>query len=209
MQHLWQQWRLKNDNKLWAGLRLIDSLLRQLPGDLYGDIGQMDVVLMRLYYLNTPRKAFQSIMALLMMRCLTCRELGIDMRPMTEGEYGRDGIIKNPLEIPTTIGRVVAFGETHCDKAQRQTIELLAHWLRDDYELAHCEEIEALAEDTQCRLANAIEKAANKPTTQNIYGDKNVLQNGAQLLKMGLPEGADPAEIVTRIAEQQKQIEMK
>ena len=204
VQRLWQQWRLKNDNKLWAGLRLIDSLLRQMPGDLYGDIGQMDVVLSRLYYLNTPRKAFQTIMALLMMRCLTCRELGIDMRPMTEGEYERDGIVKNPLEIPTTIGRVVAFGETHCDRTQRQTIELLVHWLRDDYELAHCDEIEALAEDTQFRLANAIEKAASKPTTQNIYGDKNVMQNGAQLLKMGIPEDADPAEIAARIAEQQR-----
>ena len=164
----------------------------------------MDVVLSRLYYLNTPRKAFQSIMALLMMRCLTCRELGIDMRPMTEGEYERDGIIKNPLEIPTTIGRVVAFGKTHCDKTQRQTIELLVHWLRDDYELAHSEEIEALAEDTQCRLANAIEKAATKPTTQNIYGDKNEFQGGAQLLKMAIPEGADPAEIAMRIAEKQR-----
>ena len=209
VQRLWQQWRLKNDNKLWAGLRLIDSLLRQMPGDLYGDIGQMDVVLSRLYYLNTPRKAFQTIMALLMMRRLTCRELGIDMRPMTEGEYERDGIVKNPLEIPTTIGRVVAFGETHCDRMQRQTIELLVHWLRDDYELAHCDEIEALAEDTQFRLANAIEKAATKPTTQNIYGDKNEFQGGAQLLKMAIPEGADPAEIAARIAEQQKQIEMK
>ena len=164
VQHLWQQWRLKNGNKLWAGLRLIDSLLKQLPGDLYGDIGHMDVVLSRLYYLNTPRKAFQSIMALLMLRCLTCRELGIDMRPLAEGEYERDGIIKNPLEIPTTIGRVVAFGETHCDRTQRQTIELLVHWLRDDYELAHCEEIEALAEDTQLKLANAMEKMANKKT---------------------------------------------
>ena len=62
------------------------------------------------------------------------------------------------------IGRVVAFGETHCDKTQRQTIELLVHWLRDDYELAHCEEIEALAEDTQLKLANAMEKMANKKT---------------------------------------------
>ena len=146
VQRLWQQWRLKNDNKLWAGLRLIDSLLRQLPGDLYGDIGQMDVVLMRLYYLNTPRKAFQSIMALLMIRCLTCCELGIDMHPMTGGEYETDGRITNPMEMPTTIGRVVAFAETQCDKAQRQTIQLLAQWLRDDYEQSHCEEIEALAE---------------------------------------------------------------
>ena len=200
VQRLWQQWRLKNDNKLWAGLRLIDSLLRQLPGDLYGDIGQMDVVLMRLYYLNTPRKAFQSIMALLMMRCLTCCELGIDMRPMTEDEYEQDGIIKNPLDIPTTIARVVAFG----NDSQKQTIELLVHWLRDDYEQSHCEEIESLAADSQVRLANAIEKAANKPATQHIYGDKNEFQGGAQLLKMGLPEGADPAEIAARIAEQQQ-----
>ena len=169
VQRLWQQWRLKNDNKLWAGLRLIDSLLRQLPGDLYGDIGQMDVVLMRLYYLNTPRKAFQSIMALLMMRCLTCCELGIDMRPMTEDEYEQDGIIKNPLDIPTTIARVVAFGATQCNDSQKQTIELLVHWLRDDYEQSHCEEIESLAADTQVRLANAIEEAANKPATQNNH----------------------------------------
>ena len=204
VQRLWQQWRLKNDNKLWAGLRLIDSLLRQMPGDLYGDIGQMDVVLSRLYYLNTPRKAFQSIMALLMMRCLTCRELGIDMRPMTEDEYERDGIIKNPLDIPTTIARVVAFGATRCNDSQKQTIELLVHWLRDDYEQSHCEEIESLAADTQVRLANAIEKAANKPATQHIYGDKNEFQGGAQLLKMGIPEGADPAEIAARIAEQQQ-----
>jgi hypothetical protein len=204
VQHLWQQWRQKNDNKLWAGLRLIDSLLRHLPGDLYGDIGQMDVVLMRLYYLNTPRKAFQSIMALLMMRCLTCCELGIDMRPMTEDEYEQDGIIKNPLDIPTTIARVVAFGATRCNDSQKQTIELLVHWLRDDYEQSHCEEIESLAADTQVRLANAIEKAANKPATQNIYGDKNEFQGGAQLLKMGIPEGANPAEIAARIAEQQR-----
>ena len=168
VQRLWQQWRLKNDNKLWAGLRLIDSLLRQLPGNLYGDIGHMDVVLSRLYYLNTPRKAFQSIMALLMMRCLTCRELGIDMRPMTEDEYEQDGIIKNPLDIPTTIGRVVAFGATRCNDSQKQTIELLVHWLRDDYEQSHCEEIEALAADTQVSLANAIEKAVSKPATQHI-----------------------------------------
>lgn len=202
VQRLWQQWRMKNGNKLWAGLRLIDSLLRQLPGDLYGDIGHMDAVLSRLYYMNTPRRAFQSIMALLMMRCLTCRELGIDMRPMAEDEYERDGVIRNPLEIPTTIGRVVAFGDTHCDRTQRQTIELLVHWLRDDYELAHCAEIEALAEDTQLRLANAIERSADKPATQNIhleivkkkstnigsnYGP-NIEQNGGTLM---LPDYED------------------
>ena len=182
VQRLWQQWRLKNDNKLWAGLRLIDSLLRQLPGDLYGDIGQMDVVLMRLYYLNTPRKAFQSIMALLMMRCLTCCELGIDMRPMTEDEYERDGIIKNPLDIPTTIARVVAFAETQCDKAQRQTIQLLAQWLRDDYEQSHPKEIEALAETDPLVVINGdvkgdvIERGGTKNETTPIKRNNKVWQ---------------------------------
>ena len=146
VKYLWQQWRLKNENKLWLGLRRIDTLLRQLPGELYGDIGKLDVILSCLYYLNTPRKAFQSIMALLMLRDLTCRELGIAMHPMTEDEYEADGRITNPMEMPTTIGRVVAFAETQCDKAQKQTIQLLAQWLRDDYEQSHPKEIEALAE---------------------------------------------------------------
>jgi len=146
VQYLWQQWRLKNENRLWLGLRRIDALLRQMPGELYGDVGKLDVILSSLYYLNTPMKAFQSIMALLMLRELTCRELGIAMHPMTEDEYETDGRITNPMEMPTTIGRVVAFAETQCDKTQKQTIQLLAQWLRDDYEQSHPKEIEALAE---------------------------------------------------------------
>ena len=92
--------------------------------------------------------------------------------------------------MPMLLAKVkeVAFGATRCNDSQKQTIELLVHWLRDDYEQSHCEEIESLAADTQVRLANAIEKAANKPATQHIYGDKNEFQGGAQLLKMGLPE---------------------
>ena len=154
VKYLWQQWRLKNENKLWLGLRRIDTLLRQLPGELYGDIGKLDVILSCLYYLNTPRKAFQSIMALLMLRDLTCRELGIAMHPMTEDEYEADGRITNPMEMPTTIGRVVAFAETQCDKAQKQTIQLLAQWLRDDYEQTHSKEIEALAETDPLVMIN-------------------------------------------------------
>ena len=166
VKELWQTWKLKNENMLWLGLRRIDSLLRQLPGELYKDIGHMDVVLSRLYYMDTPRKAFQSILALMMLRELTCRELGIEMRPMTDVEYRQDGRISNPMDMPTTIGRVVAFGETRCDRGQKQTIELLVHWLRDDYEQCHPQELEALAEDTQAKLADAIEKAANKKTNE-------------------------------------------
>jgi hypothetical protein len=95
----------------------------------------MDVVLSRLYYLNTPRKAFQSIMALLMIRCQTCRELGIELRPMTEDEYKQDGLVTNPQDMPTTIGRVEEFGRTQClQPIQQQTIQTLCYWLRDNYE---------------------------------------------------------------------------
>ena len=146
VQRLWQQWRLRNDNKLWQGLQRIDLLLRQLPGELYSDIRQLDVVLSRMYYMNTPLKAFQAILALMMLRQLTCRELGIEMRPMTEDEYLTDGLITDPMDMPTTIGRVVAFGETQCDKAQKQTIERLVHWLRDDYEQGHPLGIESSSE---------------------------------------------------------------
>ena len=209
VQRLWRQWSLRNNGKLWQGLKMIDTLLRQLPGDLYDDIGQLDVVLSRLYYLNTPRQVFQAILALLMLRHMTCSELGIDMRPMTEDEYRQDGLVSTLMDMPTTIGRVVAFGETRCDRGQKQTIELLVHWLRDDYEQSHPQEIDSLAEDTQAKLANAIEKVANKPTTQNVYGDKNDFKEDSKMLKLTLPADADPAEIAMRIAEQQKQIGKK
>lgn len=170
VQQLWCQWRLKNENKLWLGLKRIDTMLRELPGELYGDIGKLDVVLSRLYYMNTPRQAFMAILALMMLRELTCRELGIEMRPMTEDDYQQDGMITNPMDMPTTIGRVMAFGETLYDMGQKQTIEMLAHWLRDDYEQRQPLRLMTVVEDGRIRLAKAIEQVASKPTTEfNVY----------------------------------------
>ena len=59
-------------------------------------------------------------------------------------------------------------------------------------------------QDRQEQMDEAVKKSLEEPRTQNIYGDKNEFQDGAQLLKMGIPEGADPAEIAARIAEQQR-----
>ena len=174
VQRLWRKWLLKNDKKLWQGLKMIDQILRQLPGDLYGDIGQLDVVLSRLYYMNTPRQVFQAILALLMLRHMTCSQLGIDMHPMTEDEYKHDGLISNPMDMPTTIGRVVAFGETRCDRAQRQTIELLVHWLRDDYEQSHPQELEALAKDTQLPKNVTFQNPTINGPIYGISGNDNV-----------------------------------
>lgn len=146
VQQLWQQWLLKNNNKLWLGLQRIDMLLRELPGELYGDIGKFDVVLSRLYYMNTPRRAFQAIMGLMMLRELTCRELGIEMRPMTEGDYQQDGMITDLMKIPTTVGRIMEFGTEFCDRTERLTIKHLVNWLRDDYRKEHFSEIDSLAD---------------------------------------------------------------
>ena len=202
VQRLWRQWLLKNDGKLWQGLKLIDSILRQLPANLYGDIGQMDLMLSRLYYLDTPRQVFQAILALMMLRHMTCSELGIVMGPMTENDYQQDGLISNPMDMPTTIGRVVAFGKTRCDRGQKQTIELLVHWLRDDYEQSHPQEMESLAEDTQAKLANAVEKAANKPTNQfTVYPQDGSTAN------LGCQMQSPQFQVIPSSTEQQPKLE--
>ena len=69
------------------------------------------------------------------------------------------------------------------------------------------EQILAKQKEQQDKLEQmglAVKKSLEEPRTQNIYGDKNEFQDGAQLLKMGIPDGADPAEIAARIAEQQR-----
>ena len=100
MKRLWMQWWLTNEGQLWDGLRQIDAKLRQLPGQLYNDIGTRDIVLSRLYYMNTPRKALDAILTLLMLRELTCRHLGIEMKPMIESEYGSDKVVDEYDELP-------------------------------------------------------------------------------------------------------------
>ena len=115
MKRLWTQWWLVNEGQLWGGLRDIDELLRQLPGQLYNDIGKRDVVLSRLYYMQTPRKALDAILTLLMLGELTCRQLGIEMKPMIESEYGCDKVVEecdepqaeSPIYLSTAKGQKI------------------------------------------------------------------------------------------------------
>ena len=115
MERLWLQWWMSNRGLLWDGLRQIDEKLRQLPGQLYLDISKRDVVLSRLYYMNTPRKALDAIITLLMLRELTCRQLGIEMKPMIESEYGLDVVstaqdeagMESPIYLSTAKGQKI------------------------------------------------------------------------------------------------------
>ena len=115
MQRLWLQWWMTNDGQLWRGLRSIDEQLYLLPGQLYLDIAKRDVVLSRLYYMNTPRKALDAIITLLMLRELTCQQLGIEMKPMIESEYGADVVtaeheeegMESPIYLSTAKGQKI------------------------------------------------------------------------------------------------------
>ena len=69
--------------------------------------------------------------------------------------------------------------------------------------------LDAWIDEKEDELAKALKKIAERPTTQNIYGDKNEFNEDSKLLKLALPANADPAEIAMRIAERQKQIEKK
>lgn len=146
LDRLWLNWQTKCDNRLWNGLRLIDGFLKRLPGELYKDIGHLGDMFSRLYYMKVPKDALQSILALLLLRELSCRKLGIDMCPLSDSDYGQDGVITDVMQMPTTIGRVVEFGKTFClYPAQQQTIQQLCNWLRDDYQQRHVDEIDELA----------------------------------------------------------------
>ncbi len=115
MKRLWTQWWVANEGMLWGGLRDIDEKLRQLPGELYLDIDKREVVLSRLYYMNTPRKALDAIITQLMLRELTCRELGIEMKPMIEKDYGSDKVVEecdeplkeSPIYLSTAKGQKI------------------------------------------------------------------------------------------------------
>ena len=84
---IWNTWQMQNDGQLLEGLRLIDDMLRQLPGKMYQDIGRIEVVFSRLYYHRIPRTDLMAILSLMILREKTCRELGIAMKPLTETDY--------------------------------------------------------------------------------------------------------------------------
>ena len=115
---MWIRWRDYTNGQLWGGLRLIDEKLRQLPGNLYESIGHMETVFSQLYYLNIPRETLNSILALLVLRVKTCHELGIEMRPMIESEFGSDKVVEECDETFTE-------SSIYLNKTKGQKIDLI------------------------------------------------------------------------------------
>ena len=206
--NMWSRWCEQTKGQLWGGLQLIDDLLRQLPGNLYQNIGHMEAVFSQLYYLCIPRAALTTILSLLVLRERTCHELGIEMKPMGEADYEKcmpesgkfsmKDLASSFLKFPTKIA-LGMFGGVSTLLAWHPEWQKTAPKIEEQI-LAQVKEQQARQE----QMDEAVKKSLEEPRTQNIYGDKNDFQDGAQLLKMGIPEGADPAEIAARIAEQQQ-----
>ena len=175
-------------------------------------MGHMETLFSQLYYLCIPRAALITILSMLVLREKTCRELGIEMKPMAEADYEKcmpesskfsmKDLASSFLRFPTKIA-LGMFGGVSTLLAWHPEWQKSAPQIQEQI-LAQQKEQQDRHEQKQDKILDSMEKAANKPTIENIYGDKNELQNGAQLLKMDIPRGVDPADIAARIAEQQR-----
>lgn len=174
--NMWGRWCEQTNNQLWVGLRLIDDLLHQLPGNLYQNIGHMETVFSQLYYLCIPRAALTTILSLLVLRERTCRELGIEMKPMAEADYEKcmpesskfsmKDLASSFLKFPTKIA-LGMFGGVSTLLAWHPEWQKHAPKIEEQI-LAKQQEQQDRQEQRQDKMIEEVEKAANKPTTQNI-----------------------------------------
>lgn len=173
---MWGCWCEQTKGQLWGGLQLIDDMLRQLPGNLYQNIGHMEAVFSQLYYLCIPRDALTTILSLLVLRERTCRELGIEMRPLAEADYEKcmpesgkfsmKDLTSSFLRFPTKIA-LGMFGGVSTLLAWHPEWQKSAPQIEEQI-LAKQKEQQDRQEQKQDKMIEEVEKAANKPTTQNI-----------------------------------------
>lgn len=174
--NMWGRWCEQTNNQLWGGLRLIDDLLHQLPGNLYQNIGHMEAIFSQLYYLCIPRAALTAIFSLLVLRERTCRELGIQMRPLTEADYetcmpesnkfSMKDLASSFLKFPTKIA-LGMFGGVSTLLAWHPEWQKHAPKIEEQI-LAQQKEQQDRQEQKQDKMIEKVEEAANRPMTQNI-----------------------------------------
>ena len=134
-----------NRNQMMELLNRVEELMRPMPGGLYNDVGNVQAFFSHLNYLAPPRKALQGILSLLAIRTLLCTEMGLDMEPCFVSRIDEIKDIKDIRQLPTTIGRVMAFSETQCRKDyQIETMQLLVNWLERDCRGTRVKEIEEM-----------------------------------------------------------------
>ena len=171
--NMWGRWCEKINGKMWDGLRLIDDLLHQLPGNLYQNLGHMEAIFSQLYYLCIPRAALTSILSLLVLRERTCCELGIEMRPMVEADYEKclpesgkfsmKDLASSFLKFPTKIA-LGMFGGVSTLLAWHPEWQKSAPKIEEQI-LAQQKEQQDRQEAKQNKMMETVEKAAERPAT--------------------------------------------
>ena len=171
--NMWGRWREQTKGQLWGGLQLIDDLLRQLPGNLYQNVGHMEALFSQLYYLCTPRAALTTILSLLVLREKTCRELGIEMRPMAEadyetclqesGKFSMKDLASSFLRFPTKIA-LGMFGGVSTLLAWHPEWQKSAPQIEEQI-LNKQKEQQERQEQKQDKILDSMEKAVERPAT--------------------------------------------
>ena len=170
---IWKTWLMQTDGQLLEGLRLIDGMLRRLPGKLYQDIGHLDVVFSRIYYHRIPRADLVAILSLLILRERTCRQLGIAMKPMTEADYqdclsetGKFSMeeMDNAFQkLPANVALGV-FGNMSTLLAEHPTWQKGAPKIHEKILKKQNEQ-----EEKQDKMIDSVERSLEEPRTQNNY----------------------------------------
>lgn len=150
--------RCRNERQLLlAFLDKVEDLMRNIPGNLYNNIGDTYQFFSHLAYLAPPMTALSGILSLLAIRTLICKELNLPTAPF----FGkRLEVISDVRLMPTTIGKVMDYATNQCrNDEQVATVQHLADFLRQDYLGMRDKQIEDIIK-------------AVKPAT-NIFVEKN------------------------------------
>jgi hypothetical protein len=181
-------------------------MLRQLPGNLYQNIGHMEAVFSQLYYLCIPRAALTTILSLLVLRERTCRELGIEMRPIAEADYEKGmseyckfsmkDLASSFMKFPTKIalgmfGGVSTLLAWH-PEWQKTAPEIEEKILAKEKELQDRQEqmdeaVKKSLEEPRTQINNTLELVEKKETNIDKNYGPNIEHNGGML---SLPDGS-------------------
>ena len=172
-ERMWNTWLVQTDGQLIEGLKLIDATLRQLPGEIYQDIGRMEVVFSRLYYHRIPKEDLMAILSLLILRERTCRQIGIAMKPMTETDYedcqsetnncSMEEMGKAFLRFPAKIA-LGLYGHMSTLMAEHPAWQKYAPKIHKDILKKQDRQ-----EEKQDKMIDSVEKSMEEPRTQNNY----------------------------------------
>ena len=167
--------RCQNDRRqLLLILGKVEQLMQDMPGNLYNDVGDVYEFFSHLGYLAPPMRALSGVLSLLAVRTLICNELGLSQEPF----FGdRVEAITDTNQIPTTIGKVLAFGNEQCKEyAEILTIQRLANYLKEDYHGTRDAEIEGILDKIKPApniTIGTLNGSATGQVTQNIDNQSN------------------------------------